>query len=59
MIAQGLLPFKYEEERQGFGLTGLGGLPTYLELAQASGLWGSIDRHLRMRADRGGETVMW
>jgi hypothetical protein len=25
MIAQGLLPFKYEEERQGFGLTGLGG----------------------------------
>jgi hypothetical protein len=53
MIAQGLLPFKYEEERQGFGLTGLGGLPTYLELAQASGLWSSIDGRLRMRDGQG------
>ena len=53
MIAQGLLPFKYEEERQGFGLTGLGGLPTYLELAQASGMWGVIDRELRIREGQG------
>jgi hypothetical protein len=53
MIAQGLLPFKYEEERLGFGLTGLGGLPTYLELAHASGMWGSIDRHMRIRGGQG------
>jgi hypothetical protein len=53
MIAQGLLPFKYEEERQGFGLTGLGGLATYLELAHASSLWSSIDRHVRIRDGQG------
>lgn len=53
MIAQGLLPFKYEEERQGFGLTGLGGLPTYLELAQASGLWGAINGELSIRGEQG------
>ena len=53
MIAQGLLPFKYEEERQGFGVTALGGLPTYLDLAEASGMWKSIDRHVGMRGGQG------
>ncbi len=53
MIAQGLLPFKYEEERQGFGLTGLGGLPMYLDLADASGLWSCIDRDVRIRDGQG------
>jgi len=53
MIAQGLLPFKYEEERQGFGVTALGGLPTYLDLAEASGMWKSIDRQVRVRGGQG------
>jgi hypothetical protein len=31
-MAQFSLPFKYEEEKIGSGLTGLAGLPLYLEL---------------------------
>ncbi len=53
MIAQGLLPFKYEEERQGLGLTGLGGLPTYLDFADASGMWESIERHVKVKGAQG------
>jgi len=30
MIAQGVLPFQYEVERTGKGMTALGGLPLYL-----------------------------
>ena len=32
-MAQGILPFKYEIERETQGITGLAGLPVYLELA--------------------------
>ena len=33
-MTQGALPFKYEEEKKGFGLTALGGLPVYLDMAR-------------------------
>ena len=37
-MAQGILPFKYEEEKKDTGLTGLAGLPVYLDLATVMGL---------------------
>ncbi|MEI6128351.1 MAG: hypothetical protein WCQ99_17545 [Pseudomonadota bacterium] len=37
-MAQGLLAFKYEEEKKIPGMTALAGLPVYLELAEKIGL---------------------
>jgi len=45
-MAQGILPYPYEIDHGKSGLTSLGGLPTYLDLAKATGLLRSIDRHL-------------
>ena len=42
MIAQGVLPFRYEAEPKNSGMTALAGLLTYLELAVVSGLTMSI-----------------
>jgi hypothetical protein len=47
-MAQRGLPYKYEIEEGKSGLTALGGLPTYLDLARATGLLESIDRHLKV-----------
>jgi hypothetical protein len=33
-MAQGVLPFKYEEEKKTTGMTALAGLPVYLDLVQ-------------------------
>jgi len=52
MIAQGVLPFRYECERTGSGMTALAGLPPYLELAVVSGLTDSVRRHLQVCADQ-------
>jgi len=41
-MSQGVLPFKYEEEKTGSGMTGLAGLPLYLDLAKVIGLSKSI-----------------
>ena len=49
MMAQGVLPFKYEEEKKDTGLTGLAGLPTYLDLASVMGISESIARHLHIK----------
>lgn len=49
-MAQGVLPFKYQEERFGSGMTALAGLPTYLDLATVAGLGTSIERHVRARS---------
>ena len=46
MVAQGVLPFTFEPPRHGSGLTALGGLPIYLDLASVVGLRESIDRNL-------------
>lgn len=48
-MAQGVLPFQYQEQSTSAGLTALAGLPTYLDLAQASGLRDAIRRHLHVR----------
>jgi len=48
-MAQGQLPFQYEEERRESGMTALAGLPVYLDLAQVVGLGRAIDRHLHVR----------
>ena len=55
-MAQGLLPFKYEEEKQATGMTALAGLPVYLDLAQKMGLSKLIQKHLRVREGSQGWT---
>ena len=55
-MTQGTLPFKYESEKQGQGLTALAGLPVYLDMAQAMGLAKSIDSHVDVRRDSQGWT---
>ena len=48
-MAQGILPFKYEEEKKDTGLTGLAGLPVYLDLASVMELSEIIERHLHIK----------
>ena len=36
------LPFKYEEEKEDRGITSLGGLPLYLDLAHTIGLFREV-----------------
>jgi hypothetical protein len=55
-MAQGILPFKYEEEKQTTGMTALAGLPLYLELAQKTGLTESIQHHIKVRESAQGWT---
>lgn len=48
-MAQGVLPFKYEEEKKETGMTALGGLPIYLDLAAVMGIGESIEKHLHIK----------
>lgn len=48
-MAQGVLGFEYEEERHDTGMTGLAGLPIYLDLLHAMGLPELIGRHLQVK----------
>ncbi len=48
-MAQGVLPFKYEEDKNDAGMTALGGLPVYLDLVHVIGLSKSIQKHLKIR----------
>jgi len=48
-MAQGVLPFKYEKEASSVGMTALGGLPLYLDLAHVAGLSESIEEQLQVR----------
>ncbi len=48
-MAQGVLPYKYEEERSEGGMTALAGLPVYLELASVLGMGECIRNHLKVR----------
>jgi len=52
-MAQGILSFKYETEKNTTGMTALAGLPVYLDLAQVMGLSKSIEKHLKVR--KGGQ----
>ena len=55
-MAQGALPFKYEEQLKGGGMTALAGLPVYLDLAHVMGLSRSVGKHLEVRASGRGWT---
>jgi Transposase DDE domain group 1 len=48
-MAQGALPYKYEEEKTDAGLTGLAGLPVYLDLASVLGLADHIRAHMHVK----------
>ena len=48
-MAQGVLSFKYEEEKKDTGMTALAGLPVYMDLASAMGMHESIERHLHIK----------
>lgn len=56
VIAQGVLPIKYELERSEAGMTALAGLPLYLDLAAVIGLSKSIEKHVRVRVGQQGWT---
>lgn len=55
-MAQKILPYEYEIEESKSGLTSFGGLPTYLDLASATGFLKSIDRNMRIRTGEQGWT---
>lgn len=48
-MAQGLLAYKYEQEKKDTGMTGLAGLPLYMDLASAMGTGESIEQHLHIK----------
>lgn len=50
-MAQGVLPFQYQELRTNTGLTSLAGLPAYLDLAHVAGLRDAIRLHLQVRGE--------
>jgi hypothetical protein len=50
-MAQGVLPFQYEKEKNDTGMTSLAGLPTYLDLAHVMGLSDSIRKHINVRSE--------
>ena len=53
-MTQGVLSFQYEEEKNDTGMTSLAGLPTYLDLSWAIGLWKSIEQNLQGRKNSQG-----
>ena len=55
-MAQGVLPYKYEEERGPAGMTALAGLPVYLDLASVLGLGDCIRSHVHVRESGQGWT---
>lgn len=55
-MAQKGLAYEYEIEECKAGLTSLGGLPTYLDLASATGFLKTIDRQMRIRSGGQGWT---
>jgi len=48
-MAQGVLPYNYEEERNDGGMTALAGLPIYLDLASVLGVADCIRAHVHVR----------
>ena len=55
-MTQGVLPFKYEVDKNENGLTALAGLPIYLDLAEVVGLSKSIQKHLKIKENSQGWT---
>ncbi len=52
-MPQGVLPYKYEEEKSESGLTALAGLPVWLDLASVLGLSDHIHTHMQVRPTQG------
>ena len=52
-MAQGILPFQYEEEKVDEGMTAHAGLPIYLELFKALGIRQSLEEKVGVRLDQG------
>jgi len=52
-MPQGVLPYKYEEEKNESGLTALAGLPVWLDLASVIGLSDHIKVHMHVRPSQG------
>ena len=52
-MPQGVLPYKYEEEKNESGLTALAGLPVWLDLASVMGLSDHIHAHMHVRPTQG------
>ena len=50
IMPQGVLPYKYEEEKKESGMTALAGLPIYLDLASVLGLGEHIERHMHIKS---------
>jgi hypothetical protein len=50
IMALGVLPFQYEVEKKPGGMTGLAGLPTYLEFGYVMGLSRTIENRLKIRS---------
>ena len=48
-MLRGVLGFTYEEEKHATGMTGLAGLPVYLDLPHMMGLPEQIGRHLQVK----------
>jgi hypothetical protein len=55
-MAQGVLPYKYEEEKTDGGMTALAGLPIYLDLASVLDVADSIRAHVQVRESGQGWT---
>ena len=55
-MAQGILPYKYEQERTDGGMTALAGLPIYLDLAFVLGVADCIRAHVHVRKSGQGWT---
>jgi hypothetical protein len=49
IMPQGVLPYKYEEEKTQSGMTALAGLPVYLDLASVLGLGEHIHQHMHIK----------
>ena len=56
MVAQGVLPYQLEVETHKTSLTGLAGLPIYLDLAHVVGLRDAITEHVQVRRGSQGWT---
>lgn len=52
-MPQGVLSYKYEEEKTNTGMTALAGLPVYLDLASVLGLGDHIRTHMQVRQSQG------
>ena len=48
-MPQGILSYKYEEEKTTSGMTAIAGLPVYLDLAPVLNLGESITTHLQVK----------